>query len=141
MNNLADMMLLFASSLLAATLLPAQSEAVLAGLYLAGKNNSLTLLIVATTGNVLGSCINWFLGRYLIHFQDRKWFPIKADSIDKSSRFYEKWGVWTLLLAWLPIIGDPLTLIAGIFRTNFFLFLLLVTIGKTLRYAVLLAVL
>ena len=73
---------------------------------------------MATAGNVLGSVINWVLGRYLIHFQDRRWFPIKGHALEKATRAYQRWGVWTLLLAWVPLIGDPLTLVAGIFRTH-----------------------
>jgi len=141
MSDLSELVILFASALLAATIFPAQSEMVLAGLHVAGNYSKWLLLIVATTGNVLGSVINWLLGRYLIHFQDRKWFPIKGRALDKSAAIYQKYGVWTLLLAWMPFIGDPLTLVAGIFRTNILLFLILVTIGKAGRYALLLTVL
>ena len=85
-------------------------------------------------GNVLGSTINWLLGRYLIHFQDRCWFPIKGRVFERARHFYRRWGVWMLLLAWTPVIGDPLTLVAGIFRTSLWVFLPLVTIGKAIRY-------
>lgn len=136
-----DLILLFTSSLLAATIFPAQSEIVLTSIYLSDKHNSMILLAVATFGNVLGSCINWVLGRYMMHFKDRKWFPIKGKTIDKATNFFQKYGMWTLLFAWLPIIGDPITLIAGIFRTNILLFIILVTIGKTARYAALLYIL
>jgi membrane protein YqaA with SNARE-associated domain len=81
------------------------------------------------------------LGRYLIHFKDRRWFPIKGKYLQKATSFYQKWGVWTLLLAWVPFIGDPLTLVAGIFRTNPWIFLLLVTLGKAARYSVIIALL
>ncbi|MCH2037414.1 MAG: DedA family protein [Rickettsiales bacterium] len=140
MNELSELILLFASALLAATLFPAQSEAVLVGLHLAGNHSVWSLFLVATVGNVLGSVINWLLGYYLIRFKDRKWFPIKGRMLDKATKFYQKYGVWTLLLAWTPFIGDPLTLVAGIFRTNIWLFLLLVTISKAGRYALLLAI-
>ncbi len=92
------------------------------------------LVAIATTGNVLGALVNWFIGYYLIKFKNKKWFPIQKRKIDKYSRFYQKWGVWSLLLAWMPIIGDPLTIIAGMFKTNIWLFLTLVTIGKLSRY-------
>jgi membrane protein YqaA with SNARE-associated domain len=140
MESLAELLFLFVSAFFAATIIPAQSEAVLVGLYLTGKNNILVLLTIATIGNVLGSFVNWFLGRYLIHFKDKSWFPIKNTLIHKATGFYQKYGVWTLLLAWLPIIGDPLTLIAGVFRINIVLFLMLVTIGKAARYLVLLMI-
>jgi len=134
MTELYELISLFTVSFLAATILPAQSEMVLAGLKLAGNSSPMILVIVATFGNVLGALVNWFLGRYLIHFQDRRWFPIKRKILEKATKFYSKWGVWTLLFAWIPFIGDPFTLVAGIFRTNIWLFLVLVTIGKAGRY-------
>lgn len=141
MAELSELIALFLSAFIAATILPAQSEMVLAGLHLTGTHNTLLLVLIATLGNVLGACVNWLLGRYLVGYQDRKWFPFKEAAINKAKNFYQKWGVWTLLLAWVPIIGDPLTLVAGFFRTNFWLFLVLVTIGKSLRYAAIIAVL
>lgn len=134
------MLILFAASFLAATVIPAQSEAVLAGLHMAGHHNTALLVMVATTGNVLGACTNWLLGGYLMHFKDRRWFPVKEKSLDRASRSYQRWGVWTLLLSWVPVIGDPLTLVAGIFRTHFLLFVVLVTIGKLARYLAIVAV-
>jgi membrane protein YqaA with SNARE-associated domain len=125
---------LFFTAFFAATVLPAQSELLLAGLHLSGTYNKYGLVAVATAGNVLGSVINWVLGRYLIHFHDRRWFPIKGASLERARHFYQRWGVWTLLLAWLPLIGDPLTLVAGIFRTSLWVFVPLVTIGKAIRY-------
>lgn len=129
-----DLTILFAAACLAATILPAQSEAVLSGLYLSGHHSAVMLVIVATAGNVLGACINWLIGRYLLIFQDRSWFPVSAQALDRATQHYQRYGVWTLLLAWVPIIGDPLTLIAGVMRTHIGLFFLLVTIGKAGRY-------
>lgn len=140
MEDLAALAGLFAAALLAATILPAQSEVVLAGMHVAGTHSTLTLLVVATAGNVLGSVVNWLLGRYLIHFRDRRWFPVKAPLIDRATAWYQKWGVWSLLLAWAPFIGDPLTLVAGILRENIWIFLVLVTIGKSARYVALVTV-
>ncbi len=134
MNNFLDLIFLFLSSFLAATIFPAQSELVLASLNIANNHDKFLLVTIATIGNVLGALVNWFIGYYLIKFKDKKWFPIQKRKIDKYSRFYQKWGVWSLLLAWMPIIGDPLTIIAGIFRTNIWLFLTLVTISKLSRY-------
>ncbi len=139
MTPLAELLSLFASAFLAATLLPAQSEAVLVALQMTGNYSPPLLLVVATAGNVLGATVNWLLGRYMMHFQQRRWFPIKPQSLAKAEHYYKKWGVWSLLLAWVPFIGDPLTLVAGIFRTNILVFLVLVTIGKAARYAVVLA--
>ncbi len=125
---------LFLAALLAATILPAQSEAALAGLHLSGRYPVAELVAVATAGNVLGSLLNWLLGRYLLHFQDRRWFPVTPAAIDRATAWYRRWGVWSLLLAWVPLIGDPLTLVAGILRTPLGLFLALVTLGKLSRY-------
>lgn len=138
-ENFSALAILFAVSFGAATILPLQSEAVLVGLHVTEKYNVGVLLAVASAGNILGAVVNWLMGRYLIHFQDRKWFPVKEKSLKKATELYQHWGVWTLLLAWVPFIGDPLTLVAGIFRTNFWLFLALVSIGKIARYAVLLS--
>ncbi|NBX02885.1 MAG: DedA family protein [Alphaproteobacteria bacterium] len=134
MDGILPLTSLFFSALLAATIIPAQSEAVLVGLHLTGDYDEVLLVVVATLGNVLGACINWVLGRYLAHFKHRRWFPVKEAALDKAARTYQRFGVWTLLLSWVPIIGDPLTLIAGVLRTNFFLFVILVTIGKLARY-------
>ena len=130
---------LFFASLLAATLIPAQSEALLAGLYLSGKYSAATLVAVATAGNVLGSVLNWLLGRSIVRFRDRKWFPFRPEQVERATRWYARWGVASLLLAWVPLIGDPLTLVAGIFRTRLALFLVMVTIGKLARYVALVA--
>lgn len=135
-----ELLFLFTASLLAATIFPAQSEAVLVGLYLTGNYSPTLLIAVATCGNVLGACINWLLGRYLEHFKNRRWFLVKEAALDRAARTYQRYGVWTLLLSWVPIIGDPLTVIAGLLRTPFLIFLLLVTIGKLARYISVVAV-
>jgi len=131
---LMDLLLLFASAFLAATFFPAQSEVFLIGLHSNGMHHTVLLVAVATLGNVLGACVNWLLGCYIEHFKDRKWFPIKQVALERASRQYYRYGVWTLLLSWVPIIGDPLTLIAGVLRTPFGVFITLVTIGKLARY-------
>ena len=130
---------LFAASFLAATILPFQSELVLVGLLLSGDHPWPALLAVATVGNVLGAVVNWVLGRFFIHFRDRRWFPVKPATYAKVERWYARYGVWSLLFAWLPIGGDPLTVVAGAMRTNLALFVVLVTVGKLGRYAVLVA--
>ena len=128
---------LFLVALLSASILPLQSEAVLVGLLLSNNYPVGLLLMVASVGNVLGSLLNWYLGKYLQHFQQRRWFPVKPEQLDKASRWYLKYGKWSLLLSWVPIIGDPLTVIAGVLREPFLPFLLLVTIAKVSRYLVL----
>ncbi len=128
---------LFFVALAAATIFPAQSELLLASLHASGRYDDGLLILVATAGNVAGSAANWALGRYLMHFQDRRWFPVSRPLVDRATGWYRRFGVWSLLLAWVPVIGDPLTLVAGILRVDLRLFLLLVTIGKAVRYIVL----
>ena len=129
---------LFASAFLAATVLPLSSEAVLLGLVYSGDYDLLLLWGVATVGNVAGSMVNWYLGRYLLRYKDHKWFPVKEEQLQSAQKSYLKWGIFSLLLAWVPVIGDPLTLVAGLFRTPLLFFTLLVFLGKGGRYLVLL---
>lgn len=131
---------LLLAAFLAATVVPAQSEAVLVSLILANDQPLLLLLLVATVGNVLGSVVNWLLGRFIEHFRDRPWFPVAPDKLARAEAWYRRFGLWSLLLSWVPIIGDPLTVVAGVLRTPFPTFLVLVTIAKAGRYAVLAAV-
>lgn len=130
---------LFFSALIAATLFPLSSEALLATL-LYQKYSPILLWIVATSGNTLGSCINWYLGKACLHWRDKKWFPVNAKQLAKAQQQFERYGVYSLLFSWLPIIGDPLTFIAGIMRISFWKFVVLVALGKGLRYAVVIAV-
>ena len=117
-----------------ATIIPFGSEAYLASLIILNKYNVLLLLLSASLGNVLGSVFNWICGYYANYFINKKWFPINQKQIDKASRFFSKYGKWSLLLGWVPFIGDPITFVAGIFRYSFLPFLLLVSIGKVGRY-------
>ena len=126
---------LFFSSLLAATILPFYSEVILVGLV-SENRSSILLVTIATIGNTAGAVINWVLGKYMSGFQDRKWFPFKADGLGKARFYFSRYGVWTLLFSWLPIGGDALTFIAGILRVHFLVFLSLVGIGKLARYIV-----
>ncbi|MFC3319384.1 YqaA family protein [Rhizobium rosettiformans] len=137
MTALAAYLALFLAAFLAATIVPAQSEAVLVGLILADKQPLLLLLLVATTGNALGSVVNWLLGRFIEHFRDRPWFPVSPEKLARAEAWYRRFGVWSLLLSWVPIIGDPLTVVAGVLKTPFLTFLALVTLAKAGRYIVL----
>jgi membrane protein YqaA with SNARE-associated domain len=130
---IASLLLLFGSAFLAATILPFYSEVVLFALLRAG-GDPVVLVVTATLGNTLGAVVNWLLGRYLLHFQDRRWFYFSRPQIAKAQRWFQHYGFWSLLLAWLPVGGDALTLIAGIMRVRLSLFLLLVGTGKALRY-------
>ncbi|TIH09946.1 YqaA family protein [Pseudomonas leptonychotis] len=128
---------LFISALGAATLLPLQSESVLVALLLSAAYSPWALLAVASVGNILGSLLNWLLGRYLEHFRHRSWFPISDARLLQAQRGYARYGRWSLLLSWVPVIGDPLTLVAGMMRERLWVFLLIVSLAKTARYAVL----
>ncbi len=127
---------LLLSSFLAATILPLSSEIVLTALLLTGLNPVL-LLAVATFGNVFGSVTNYLIGRFGGEILVKKLLKTKREELAKAQERFEKYGVYALLLAWVPIIGDPITLAAGLLRTKFPLFLLLVTLGKFTRYALL----
>lgn len=130
---------LFLTALAAATILPMQSEAALVGLVLADAYPLWALLTVASIGNVLGSIINWLMGRGIDRFHDRRWFPVKPAALDRASAWYRRYGKWSLLLSWTPVIGDPLTVVAGVLREPFPIFLVLVTFAKVGRYLVLTA--
>ncbi|WP_448651445.1 YqaA family protein [Pseudomonas fluorescens] len=134
---LAGYLGLFFAAFGAATLLPMQSEAVLVGLLISGHYSLWVLLTIATAGNVLGSGVNWWLGRSVERFKDQRWFPVSPRHLEKARTHYQRWGHWSLLLSWVPIIGDPLTLVAGVMREPFWRFLLIVTVAKGARYAVL----
>lgn len=131
---------LFAVAFVAATILPAQSEAALVGLLVLGKQSPVLLVIVATIGNVLGSVVNWLLGRWIEHYRHRRWFPVSEPPLDRATGWYRRWGRWSLLLSWAPLGGDALTVAAGVLREPLWSFLLLVTIAKAGRYIVLGAV-
>ena len=125
---------LFIISFLAATILPFSSELTLGGLMATSSYDNLFLLIIASLGNIFGSVVNWILGFYSRNLSKKKWFPFKDEQIEKSSKWFNKFGRWSLLFAWVPIIGDPLTLVAGLLRVKFIEFLILVSIGKVSRY-------
>ncbi len=127
---------LFMAALGAATLLPMQSETVLAGMLLSQAYPAVVLLSVATLGNVLGSILNWLMGRSIIRLRHKRWFPASETQLEKAQRFYLKYGYWSLLLSWVPLIGDPLTLIAGVLREPLWRFVLIVTVAKGARYLV-----
>ena len=126
--------LLFLTSFLAATILPLSSELTLISSLKTNNYNPFLLVSTASLGNILGSVFNWLLGFYLFKYINKKWFPFSQNQIDVASNRFNRFGIWSLLFSWVPIIGDPLTLIAGILRVNFLLFLILVSVGKISRY-------
>src|SRR3954453_5835602 len=133
MSHLAEYAGLVFAALLSATILPFQSEVVLFGMLLTHDYSALALVLVASLGNILGSCLNWLMGRFLARFEDRPWFPLRRDKIEKAEGWYHRYGRWTLLLSWVPVIGDPLTIVAGVLREPFPVFLALIVVAKTAR--------
>nr|WP_306269162.1 YqaA family protein [Pararhizobium sp. IMCC3301] len=134
MAGLAAGFALFLSAFVAATIIPAQSESVLTGLILADQLSTVLLVTIASVGNIAGSVVNWGLGRGVDRFSEARWFPVKKPMLDRATRWYHRYGRWSLLLSWAPIIGDPLTVVAGVLREPLWRFLLLVSIAKTGRY-------
>ena len=126
-------LLLFCASFLAATILPFSSEVILYTMMRQGEP-SWILVAVAGCGNTFGAAVNWYLGRYLLHYRDRRWFYFNPDQLQRMQYRFRKYGVWSLLFSWLPLCGDALTFIAGVMRVSFRVFLPLVAIGKVLRY-------
>jgi membrane protein YqaA with SNARE-associated domain len=137
MIDLAAYGSLFLAAFVAATILPAQSELLLTGLLASGAYSPVALVAVASVGNVLGSAVNWVLGRAIERFRGSRWFPVGPDALIRAERWYHRYGRWSLLASWMPVIGDPLTVVAGILREPLWSFLLLVALAKTGRYMVL----
>jgi len=127
---------LFLAAFVAATLIPFQSEIIFAGMIVAEPERFGVILLVASVGNVLGSCLNYALGRGLMQLRVLERFRIPEEALRRAEAWFRRWGVWSLLLSWLPL-GDVLTVVAGTLRTPFWLFALLVSIAKTGRYLVL----
>jgi membrane protein YqaA with SNARE-associated domain len=113
-----------------------RSEIVLVALLLTDQGTWPLLLLVASIGNTLGAIIHWLLGRFIARFENRRWFPASRAQVARAERWYHRYGKWSLLLSWLPVIGDLLTIAAGVLREPLPIFLLLVGIAKTVRYAV-----
>ena len=127
---------LWAAAFLAATILPFSSEVLLASALAAGQVPAWVLISAATVGNVMGACVNWWLGQRIATYRDRRWFPVSAKSLESARNRFARIGVWSLLLSWVPIIGDPITLAAGVLGVRFRVFLPLVFVGKAARYAI-----
>lgn len=135
MEYLADLgyIGIFIAAFLAATILPLSSELVLVALLLNGLSPTL-LIVIATSGNVLGSLTNYALGYWA--GKHTRFFNITNDQFKHAQYRFKQYGILSLCFAWVPIIGDPLTLVAGVLRVPVIWFLTLVTIGKLLRYIV-----
>lgn len=130
---------LFLAALLAATIVPMQSEAVLVGLLLTGEYPPGWLLTVASAGNILGAMLNWLLGCGIERFRHRSWFPVSQPRLCQAQGWYQRYGRWSLLLSWAPVIGDPLIVVAGVMRESFWAVLLIAGSAKIMRYLALMA--
>jgi membrane protein YqaA with SNARE-associated domain len=127
---------LWLAAFLAATPVPFQSEIVFLALRAAGAASPLMLVIVASTGNVLGSVLTYGIGRGVAQYQGRRWFPVTPVQMARAEAWFARWGVWVLLASWAPF-GDVIVLMAGVLRTRVWIFIALVAAAKTGRYAVL----
>ena len=134
MNDIEVYASLFISSFLSSTILPGHSELILTTFIFLKKYPIIDLIFFASIGNILGSILNWCIGYYFTSLKDRKWFPINKSQLTRASSWFLKYGKWTLCLSWVPLIGDPLTIIAGIFRVPIYTFILIVSLAKTMRY-------
>ena len=134
MNSIEAYITLFISSFLSSTILPGHSEITLTTFILLEKYSQFFLIFFASFGNIIGSVINWYLGFYITKFVNKSWFPFKKKQLDYVSLWYLKYGKWSLFFTWVPIIGDPLTIVAGIFRVPLIIFITIVSISKILRY-------
>ena len=126
---------LFIAAFLAATILPLSSEIVLSTLLLSGLSPN-ALVIIATIGNVLGSLVNYALGYWASLEIVKKWLKISEQELAKAEQRFVKYGLFLLLFAWVPIVGDPLTIVAGVLRIRLLWFVILVSVGKLIRYVI-----
>ncbi len=126
---------LFIAAFLAATILPLSSEIVLSALLLSGLS-PIALVAIATTGNVLGSLTNYALGYWASLEIIKKWLKISEEEFVQAEQRFVKYGLFSLCFAWVPIIGDPLTVLAGVLRIRLWLFVIFVAVGKLMRYIV-----
>jgi membrane protein YqaA with SNARE-associated domain len=132
---------LFAAAFLAATILPFSSEVALAAALRGSGLPWLALIATASAGNVLGSVVNWFLGRALSSERSIRLVRIRRETLARAEGWYHKYGRWSLLMSWAPIVGDPLTVVAGFMREPLRFFIPVVIAAKTGRYLVVAAIL
>lgn len=127
---------LFLLSFCASTLLPLGSEWLLVALLLGG-NDPLRVVLVASLGNSLGAGTNYLIGRLGSDWLSNNLLRIDRARQAQAERWFTRYGSWSLLMSWLPVVGDPLCLVSGMLKTPLLRFGLLVTTGKTLRYLIL----
>jgi membrane protein YqaA with SNARE-associated domain len=121
------------TSLVAGTLLPflpASSELAMAGLLATGSGIAFLLVATATLGTVFGATANYYVGRNMVRFSNRSWFPISESKLHRTSEWFQRYGIWLILLCWLPTAGDAITVVAGLLRADLRVFLLFTALGK-----------
>ncbi|MEO9273361.1 YqaA family protein [Marinomonas sp. 5E14-1] len=133
-----DYCFVFFIAFLSATILPLGSESALLFYASDGSLPVFSLWLVASLGNTLGGAVNWWIGLYLLRYQDKKWFPISHTTRVKAEKVFNRYGIFSLLFTWLPVVGDGIALISGVLRTSIWYFLPLVFAGKAIRYALIL---
>ena len=136
MNETEVYITLFSSSFISSTLLPGHSELTLTAFIFLNKFLVTNLVVIASIGNILGSILNWYLGFYFVKFKEKKWFPINKRQLEKASLWFLNYGKWSLFFSWVPFVGDPLTVVAGVLRVPIITFLIIVSISKILRYVI-----
>lgn len=129
---------LFLACFLAATVLPFSSEALLLAMAL-GSWGTVPLLLTASIGNTMGGLTNYGIGRWFPEGRLMRWFKVDPAKAQRWNSLVRRYGVWSALLCWLPVVGDPIAIALGLFRARFWPVTLLMFIGKAARYAVLLA--
>ena len=136
MNEIEVFITLFLSSFISSTILPGHSEITLTAFIFLNKYPIINLIFIASLGNILGSILNWYLGFHFVKFKEKKWFPINKRQLEKASLWFLNYGKWSLFLSWVPFVGDPLTVVAGVLRVPIITFLIIVSISKILRYVI-----
>ena len=137
MTTLSLLAAVFAAAFLSATLLFGLSEAAVIAALQSPDLPRFAVFAAATAGNVLGALVNFALGLWCLRFEGRRWFPVSPSARQRAERVFARFGYPVLLFSWLPVIGDPLTLVAGLLRMPLLPFLVYVTLGKAARYAAL----
>lgn len=127
---------MFVSAFLAGSFFPFPSEVVMSGLQAAGLD-PIPLVIYGSIGNVLGSLFNYGVGRLGKMEWIEKYLHVKKEKLDQAERFMAGRGAWMGFFAFIPILGSAITIVLGLTRANIIISTISITIGKVLRYVLL----